>query len=256
MRYIFIWLINSLTAKPDLLMPKKKHQNYSAPLSQVAYQKIKELIVTLKLKPRDQLDENGLAEELSVGRTPIREAFFRLVAENLVSVVHGRGFFVRDISLSDLRDMFETMLILERSAVSLAAKRIQKDQIENLRQINADLRRAWLKRDFLLVTVLNSRFHRCIYKATDNAFLFSYLDNLQNQTQRLAYICFSKEPAAYDIKSHAELSIKDHQALIKLFKRRSDLEAVKVITEHIKLFQHRVHQFTSPSLERLDLITP
>ncbi|UCH21839.1 MAG: GntR family transcriptional regulator [Deltaproteobacteria bacterium] len=237
-------------------MPKNKDQNQAVPLSEVAYQKIKERIVTLKLRPRDQVDENVLVEELSIGRTPIREALFRLVAENLVAVVHGRGFFVRDITLSDLRDLFETMLILERSAVSLAARRIQKDQIKNLQQLNAALRHAYLKKDFLRVTLLNSQFHRSIYKATDNAFLFSYLDNLQSQSQRLAYICFSKETVAYDIKSHAELSIKDHQSLIELFKRRSDLEAVNVITEHIKLFQRRVLHFTSPSLESLDLINP
>jgi DNA-binding GntR family transcriptional regulator len=235
-------------------MPKKKNQNQSVPLSEIAYQKIKERIVTLKLRPRDQVDEAVLVDKLSIGRTPIREALFRLVAENLVEAVHGRGFFVRDITLNDLRDLFETMLILERSAVSLAAKRIGKDQIENLRQINADLRQAWLKKDFLDVTLLNSRFHRSIYKATDNAFLFSYLDNLQSQTQRLAYICFSKEPAAYDIKSHAELSIKDHQSLIELLQQGSGLEAVKVITEHVKLFQRRVLNFTSPSLENLDAI--
>jgi DNA-binding GntR family transcriptional regulator len=158
-------------------MHKKKHQNQSVPLSEIAYQKLKERIVTLKLRPRDQIDESVLMEKLSIGRTPIREALFRLVAENLVEVVHGRGFFVRDITLNDLKDLFETMLILERSAVSLAAKRIGKDQIENLRQINKALRQAWRKKDFLGVTLLNSRFHRSIYKATDNAFLFSYLDN-------------------------------------------------------------------------------
>jgi DNA-binding GntR family transcriptional regulator len=131
-------------------MPKKKHQNQSVPLSETAYQKIKERIVTLKLRPRDQVNEAVLVDKLSIGRTPIREALFRLVAENLVEVVHGRGFFVRDITLNDLRDLFETMLILERSAVSLAARRIGKNQIENLRQINADLRQAWLKKDFLI----------------------------------------------------------------------------------------------------------
>jgi DNA-binding GntR family transcriptional regulator len=235
-------------------MSKKKNQNQSVPLSEIAYQKIKERIVTLILRPRDQVDEAVLVDNLSIGRTPIREALFRLVAENLVEVVHGRGFFVRDITLNDLRDLFETMLILERAAVSLAARRIGKDQIENLRQVNADFRQAWLKKDFLGVTLLNSRFHRSIYKAADNAFLFSYLDNLQSQTQRLAYICFSKEPAAYDIKSHAELSIKDHQSLIELLQQGSDLEAVKVITEHVKLFQRRVLNFTSPSLENLDAI--
>ena len=237
-------------------MPKKKNQIKSPSLSEVAYQQIKELIVTLKLGPMDQVDEDWLAKELSIGRTPIREALFRLNAENLVEVVRGRGFFVRDITLQSIKDLFETMLILERSAVALAANRIQIDQIEELQRINSNLGQAWLEKNFLHVTLLNSRFHRIIYKATDNSFLFSYLDNLQNQSQRLAYMCFSKELQSYDIESHAELSIKDHQSLIELFKQGNDIEAVKVISEHVKLFQRRVNHFMLPSLDILDAVTP
>jgi DNA-binding GntR family transcriptional regulator len=159
---------------------------------------------------------------------------------------------VQDISLSNLKDLFETMLIMERAAVALAARRIKKDQIEDLQRINRDLRQAWLEKNFLKVTYLNSRFHRFIYKATDNSFLFSYLDNLQNQCQRLAYMCFSKEMSSYDMQSHAELSIKDHQVLIELLEQGNDVEAANMITEHVKLFQRRVHHFILPSLDILD----
>lgn len=55
-------------------MAKKKSPIKSPPLSEIAYQKIKELIVTLKLGSRDQVDEEWVAKELSIGRTPIREA--------------------------------------------------------------------------------------------------------------------------------------------------------------------------------------
>jgi DNA-binding GntR family transcriptional regulator len=237
-------------------MPNKKNQIKLPPLSEIAYQKIKEFIVTLKLGPGEQVDEAGMAKKLSIGRTPIREALFRLNAENLVEVVRGRGFFVRDITLSNLRDLFETMLILERSAVALAARRIEPDRIENLQRINDDLRQAWFENNFLQVTILNSQFHRAIYKAAENAFLISYLDNLQNQSQRLAYMCFSKDLSSYDMQSHAELSIKDHQSLIELFKQGNDIEAVRVISEHVKLFQRRVNHFMLPSLDILDAVTP
>ena len=237
-------------------MPKKKHQNQFVPLSEIAYQKIKELIVTLKLGPGEQVDEAGMAKKLSIGRTPIREALFRLNAENLVEVLHGRGFFVREITLSNLRDLFESMLILERSAVALAAKRIQPDQIENLRRINSDLCQAWLAKNFLRVTLLNSQFHRTIYKAAENAFLNAYLDNLQNQSQRLAFMCFSKELSSYDMQSHAELAIKDHQSLIELLGHGNDIEAVQVISEHVKHFQRRVNHFMLPALDILDVLTP
>ena len=236
-------------------MPKKKYRIKPLPLSEIAYQKIKELIVTLKLGPMDQVDEEWLAEELSIGRTPIREALFRLNAENLVEVVRGRGFFVRDITLPIIKDLFEAMLILERSAVALAAKRIRPGRIEDLQRINAGLGEAWDKKNYLRVTLLNSKFHNIIYQATDNSFLISYLGNLLLQSQRLAYMCFSKELSSYDIESHAELAIKDHQALIDLFKQGADVEAVSVITEHVKLFQRRVNHFILPSLDILDAVT-
>jgi DNA-binding GntR family transcriptional regulator len=237
-------------------MPKKKIQIKSPPLSEVAYQKIKELIVTLKLGPMDQVDEERLAKKLSIGRTPIREALFRLNAENLVEAVRGRGFFVHDITLHRIKDLFETMLILERSAVALATKRIRPDQIEDMQRKNADLKEAWHKKNYLRVTLLNSKFHGIIYKAADNSFLLSYLSNLQLQSQRLAYMCFSKELSSYDIESHAELAIKDHQSLIDLFKQGDDIEAVEVISEHVKLFQRRVNHFVLPSLDILDAVIP
>jgi DNA-binding GntR family transcriptional regulator len=84
-------------------MPNKKNQIKSMPLNEIAYQKIKEFIATLKLAPGEQVDEERLAKILSIGRTPIREALFRLIAEKLVEVLPGRGFFVRDAFLRRTR---------------------------------------------------------------------------------------------------------------------------------------------------------
>jgi DNA-binding GntR family transcriptional regulator len=236
------------------VMVKRSNPNLSAPLSEIAYQKIKELIISIKLSPGEQIEEISLAEKLSIGRTPIREALFRLAAENLVEVVHGRGFFVRDITLRDLKDLFETMLILEKSAVALAARRIQKFQLEKLQGLNEALRSAWQKRNYLSVTYLNSQFHRMLYDAVDNTLLFSYLNNLQNQSQRLAYICFSNEVTTYDLQSHSELALRDHRDLIESLARRDGDEAVNVITRHIKLFHHRVYHYTLPNAAGADFI--
>jgi len=225
------------------------------PLSENAYRQIKDQIITLKLHPGEPIDEGWLIESLSIGRTPIREALFRLVAEDLVEVSPGRGFSVRHLSLTDLKDLFETMMIMERAAAALAARRIKKESIGYLRNTNQKLKKAWQKRDFLQVTLLNSRFHRTIYQATENVFLISYLDTLQNQVQRLAFLCFSKESMALDIKSHAELAIKDHRDLITAFERGDEGTAVSLIGEHLKLFQNRVYDYVSPSLEHLELIT-
>lgn len=236
-------------------MPRKNRSHPSAPLSEVAYQRIKDMIITVRLRPGDQIDEAWLADELSIGRTPIRESLFRLAAEGLIQVRHGRGFLVRDVTLNDLKDLFETLLILERSAAALAARRIKSEQVTMLRKINADFEKAWKKKDFLQVTLQNSRFHRAVYDAADNAFLKSYLDSLQNQSQRLAYLCFSRQEASIDLESHAVHSIKDHESLIASLRKGDETLAVQIVTEHIKLFQNRVNQFATPSAVNLDLIT-
>lgn len=236
-------------------MPRKNRTIPSAPLSEVAYQRIKDMIITVRLRPGDQIDESWLADELSIGRTPIRESLFRLAAEGLIQVHRGRGFLIRDVTLSDLKDLFEALLILERSAAALAARRIKTEQVTILRKINADFEKAWNKKDFLQVTLQNSRFHRAIYDAADNAFLKTYLDSLQNQSQRLAYLCFSRQEAAIDLESHAVHSIKDHERLIASLKKGDEAEAVHIVTGHIKLFRNRVNQFASPPELDVDLIT-
>ena len=237
-------------------MPNTKKQIKSPPLSEIAYQKIKEFIITLKLIPGKQIDEEDLAKKLSIGRTPIREALVRLNAENLIEIFPGRGFFVREITLDSLRDMFEAMLILERSAVALAARRIRSSQIKKLKRINSELREAWLGKNFLRVTARNSEFHRTIYNATENSFLTAYLDNIQIQSQRLAFMCFSREMSTYDLETHAEKSIRDHQAIIDCFLQGRDMEAVKIITEHVKLFQRRVNYCMLPPLDSIDSLPP
>lgn len=233
-------------------MAKKNSKGQT--LSVTAYQKIKEQIVTLKLKPGQQVDENSLAKELGIGRTPIREAFFRLASENLLQVIKGRGFFVRDITLSDLKDLFEAMLILERAAVALAARRITKDQLDELRKKNEQLLAAAKKNDHFKATLSNSEFHRALYKASHNEFLISVLNNIQVQTQRLIYLCYHKDVANFNFNSHAQASYDDHAELLEHLENGRQEAVIDCMTRHMRLFQKRVNQLMVPSEKTLEMV--
>jgi DNA-binding GntR family transcriptional regulator len=231
-------------------MKRGEKKNSPVPLSEVAFQQIKSQIVHLALLPGEQIDETIMAETLGIGRTPIRESLFRLAAEGLLQVKTGRGFFVRDITLDDIKDLFETLLVLERAAVALAARRIGGSGIGRLERLNEEFQAAWKRRHFLDVTLANSRFHRELYAATENAFMRTYLNSLQTQSQRLAYICFTR-PAAIDLEAHAEESIRDHHLLIVRLKEKDEAGAVELITGHIQRFRKQVADYTTPAL--LDL---
>ena len=92
-------------------------------LSQQAYTQIKHRIVTLQLAPGSVVNEAQLLEELTFGRTPIREALQRLEREQLVTILPRRGIFVASIDFNDLQRLFEMRVPLEVLAVQLATQR-------------------------------------------------------------------------------------------------------------------------------------
>ena len=224
------------------------------PLSKKAYREIRNLIISLQLKPGMQVNKDELERELSIGRTPVREALLRLTTEGLLTTIQGRGFFVRQVGLEDIKALFEVVMILERPGVCLAARRIQSGDITRLSEINAELESAMAQREFLQVTLLNSRFHRIIHEAVANEFLTSSLRNLDSQYQRLAYLCFSKEAHANDLKQHFAKVIADHTELIECFKKRDEAAAVEVITRHVHLFNSRVSQYLYPQVPNFERI--
>src|SRR5262245_1675342 len=92
-------------------------------LSDQAYYRIRELIVTLELPPGSLVSERELMERLALGRTPVREALRALARERLVEVYPRRGMFVSSVDVRDLAGLSEVRNTLEPEAARLAAER-------------------------------------------------------------------------------------------------------------------------------------
>lgn len=68
-------------------------------LTQKAYSRLQELIITLELKPGALISEGQLSEMLGLGRSPVREAVQRLQREGLLDVHRARGIMVSSINV-------------------------------------------------------------------------------------------------------------------------------------------------------------
>jgi DNA-binding GntR family transcriptional regulator len=95
----------------------------------VAYQALRTAIVEGQLEPGQRLIEQRLAEELSLSRTPIREAVRMLTADGLVVAERHRGAMVRKLDRDDVLDLYELRGRLEGYACERAATRITLDQL-------------------------------------------------------------------------------------------------------------------------------
>ena len=83
------------------------------PLKNIAYDKLKSMILNNEFAPNTYLDEKSLCELLSISRTPIREAINKLEYEDLVQTIPQKGIFVTDFSIQSVYELFQARKEIE-----------------------------------------------------------------------------------------------------------------------------------------------
>lgn len=121
---------------------------------------LEEMILTGSFEDGDRLDEIRLAEKFGVSRTPVREAFQRLVASGLAIQIPRRGVFVALPGPVELVEMFETMAEIEAVCARLAAMRISDTALDELSTINGCASRPSMQRMWTGIIWKTSGFTR------------------------------------------------------------------------------------------------
>jgi len=207
-------------------------QVQTIPLSQQAYEKIKHMIVTLKLAPGAVIDEAQLQDELQLGRTPIREALKRLALESLVSIVPRRGIFVTNIGVNDLNRLLEVRLELETLATRLAAQRGTLEHWQRMQQLVVEPIMLDMKDDSDIIR-LDEEFHEIIYEASDNRFLHEAITVLLTLNERLWYY-FLPDIGGF------ERTNNDHRVIWESLKAGDGKLAAEQMKDHILSSQDRL----------------
>lgn len=200
-----------------------------------AYQRIRQRIISLEMPPGSTIDEAELQSVLGLGRTPIREALLRLSQEQLVVIVPRRGMFVSDISLTDLRHLFEVRLVMETLAVQLAARRGTVQHWREMERLLKRLPEPGTPDENEIMIDLDERYHRLIYEASGNRFLASTLTPLYAQSLRLWYLLLHRI-------SSMRPAIHEHEAMLAAFKAHDEAEAVRIMQQHINGFQEEIQR--------------
>jgi DNA-binding GntR family transcriptional regulator len=92
-------------------------------LTEQAYNRLEEMVVTLALAPGSVVAEQALSAELGIGRTPIREALQRLAREGLVLVLPRKAIIVTETDPRRQLLVLEVRRELERLLVRASAER-------------------------------------------------------------------------------------------------------------------------------------
>jgi len=206
----------------------------TASLADRAYHAIREMIVSVELRPGAVIDERGLMDRLGIGRTPTREALRRLSQERLVEVYPRRGMFVTSVEIRDLASLAEVRSALESHVARLAAERATDDDRSALETLLGELG-GRSEPDVRELMALDERIHRQVYRAAHNPFLESTLEEYYVLALRIWYL-------ALDQARGLEQAVLGHRELLEAIRDGDADRAEETMRRHVLEFEESMRR--------------
>ena len=191
--------------KPSRPPVTKKARNYEKNnLKQQAYQIIRQKIINCEYLPGALLNGTLLQEAVPGSQTPVRDALSRLEQEKLVAILPKKGVLVAPLTVSDLKPVYETRLLLEPYVVQHYGNKLSEDfYMDMYRNFSAA---SPLQPDSSHYT-FDDEFHLGFIQAADNPYFSQVYEQIHAQTHRARVLCgnTAENRVTDSMKEHLEI---------------------------------------------------
>lgn len=204
-------------------------------LSTRAYRILLDRLIMLDIRPGEPIMEKQLAEEMSVGRTPLREALKRLESDHLVVTYPRRGTFASQVDVTELAHVSEVRQALEPLAARRAAEAQGGAMREQLLEVLIELKNLNPNQSQRDLLAYDLSVHRMVYSVTANEHLSETLIRLDNIATRIWAALSDRLPSLHQ-------HIVEHTQLIKNIVAGEADEAERHAAEHVKNFYTMVRE--------------
>lgn len=192
----------------------------------IAYERLRDRLVTFDVKPGARLNESEIAADLAMSRAPLREALNRLIADGLVSFEPGRGFFCRRLSVSEISDLYDVRLDLEIGAMKTALATVPDPVLfAFVEKWRAQLAGAEGTAIGELV-VADENFHIELAELAGNGPRVRYLRNINDRIRFVRRINL-------ETRDRDREALDEHARLLDAIANRDAVGAVTVLCDHL-----------------------
>jgi DNA-binding GntR family transcriptional regulator len=196
------------------------------PLYEEVAERLRTSIFSHEFAPGDWVDEQALAIQYGISRTPMREAIKVLASEGLITMKMRRGAYVTEVSKSDLSQIFTVLALLEGQACREVAKIATEKELDELDSLHLKLERSAADRDLDLFFAINQQFHDKIQEICANPWMQRVILDLRKVLKLQRRDSLSK-------RGRLESSLLEHRKILSaLLARDADL-AEKLMKEHL-----------------------
>lgn len=195
-------------------------------LYQEVAERLRQRIFAHELTPGTWIDEQKLAEQYGISRTPLREALKVLASEGLVELKPRRGCYVTEISRQDLDDIFPLMALLEGRCIVDAIGHAKAADIRQLKAIHEQLESAARDGRIDAFFEANQEFHRRIQELANNRWLLSVVQDLR-KVLKLSRL------HSLSLEGRLQQSLDEHRTIMAAIEANDTEKAEKTMHDHL-----------------------
>ena len=205
-------------------------------LAETAYDKLKANIFDFELVPGDRFSETEIAQRLSMSRTPVRDALYRLEREGYLQVHLRVGWSVRPYDFRQFEDFYDLRLILEEASVTRLCDLAERGGLEDLKAI-------WLVPAAERVTApkevaaLDEAFHTALVAAAGNPEVARCHREVTERIRIIRRLDFTQQ-------HRIDRTYEEHAQILRAVIRRRADEAKRLLRSHIEASKAEVRKIT------------
>ena len=204
----------------------ERSSDQSVSLSCRVFEHLEESILSGRIAAGESLVELKLSAELSVSRTPVREAIRMLEQKGLVQIIPNKGAVVLGVNTKDLLDVYTIRSYIEGLASRWTAENITPQQKKDLREI-VDLQEFYYAKSYAQqISEMDSRFHERIFSYCNSRTLQHMLRDLHRMIQRYRQISIAAA-------NRTGKAIAEHRLILEAICSDDCEEAERLTVMHI-----------------------
>lgn len=207
-------------------LPKLPKINDNELLRERVYSILKQKIIEGEIKGKVKITEIGIARQMGVSKTPVREALKNLNIEGFITLHPNKRMAVTEISAKDIKEVYQLRKILCGLAAELLAKKIEDKDIDKFKKIIKEMELFAKKREVIEYSKTADKFHILMNLLSGNKRLEKLTNLLHEQVYRYRI-------KSLKVEGRMENSLKEHKNILEALIKKDPKKSSQICKIHI-----------------------
>ncbi|HCY85997.1 MAG TPA: GntR family transcriptional regulator [Desulfobacteraceae bacterium] len=202
-------------------------------LTQKAYLSIRQMLFYNEIMPGQKIKYKDLAGRIGVSMTPVIQALKWLEFRNIVRHEPNRGYYVNEVSLKEIKEVYDTRLLIETSLAAKSVTRLDDTGMERIQSAFFAYRDAVSEDKYHKRILMDMEFHMCLASLSDAQIQLKML-------QELFDVLLLRYSRNLFFLSVMDTSLQEHEDILTSLERRDADGLTRALSTHIETVQTHI----------------